>query len=338
MVIHSKRWCVLAPLLLLLLPAETASQQTAESQWWWFEDREYYDPLIAGVREAHISAAVGWADAVPFQVEEQARRPSWDIDVGAELPLFGWDSARPEFLTPGVFGVGLWFPIDFHMIEDFVDDSNPIINTDYRFGLMLKARYDLSTASQLGFRAFAGHESTHLGDEFSVRGQDEHPDTFERINVSWEFLDLGVLYRRYTTSTTWSARGGITSTLPFADSYYSTGPESVTFSAVGPVTESSNWIDPHLGLEIEREGETVSGYASSEIRWRTVYDYHKTSADASEGRQLSFNLILGLRKTGRSALGRSSAFLRFYQGVHPHGQFRNQPDFTFIGLGLRLVR
>lgn len=338
MIIGSKHRYVLAAVSLLVLPGGAASQPAPESQWWWFEDRGYYDPLVAGVREAHISAAVGLADAVAFQVEDQARRPSWDIDVGAELPLFGWDSARPEFLTRGVWGVGLWFPIDFHMIEDFVDDSNPIINTDYRFGLMLKAQYDLSSSARLGLRAFAGHESTHLGDEFSVLGQAAHPGTFERINVSWEFLDLGLLYGKYAEAITWTARGGVTSTLPFADSYYSTDDQSVTFSPMGPVTESSNWIDPYAGLEVEREGETVTGYGSTEVRWRTVFDYHKTSADASEDRQLSFNLIVGLRKTGRSALGRSSAFLRLYHGVHPHGQFRNQPDFTFIGFGLRLVR
>lgn len=31
-------------------------------------------------------------------------------------------------------------PISFHMVEDFKDDSSPIINTDYRFSGMIKTQ------------------------------------------------------------------------------------------------------------------------------------------------------------------------------------------------------
>lgn len=320
--------------------AAFASAAVAQGGWWSFEGRGYYDPLVAGVREAQVAAAVGYASAVAFQVEPGDPRPSWDIDVGAELPLFGWESRRGEgpYLPAGAFGVGVWLPIDFHMIEDFVDDSNPILNTDYRFGPMVKAQWGLASDARVGARLFAGHESTHLGDEFSIRGQAAHPGTFERINVSWEFLDVGALYGRITGETDWSVRGGLVTTLPFGDSYYSTDPESVTSSPVGPVTASSNWIDPYAGGDAEREWLRWAGYASAEIRWRTIYDYHKADASASEDRKLSTNLIVGVRRTGTTELGRASLFARFYHGVNPHGQFRNQADFTFLGIGLRLVR
>jgi hypothetical protein len=305
---------------------------------WTFEGRKYYDPLTAGVREPQTSAlALAKVTRMAFMVEDDNPRLAWDIDLGVELPLFGWESedSLGGRVSDGEFGVGLWVPIDFHMIEDLVDDSAPIINTDYRFGGIIKLQYGLSADEWLAMRIFVGHESTHLGDEFSIIGQRVFPRSFERINVSWEFLDVGMLYERET----WSVRGGVTATLPFRDTYYQTGPGTVTRSPIGSVTESTNWIDPYAGFEAEWEKPKWTSYLSGELRWRSVYDYHKVRPDAAEERQSSVNLIAGLKKTGNdNGFGRASPFARFYYGVNPHGQFRNQKDFKEFGIGLRLAR
>jgi hypothetical protein len=79
-------------------------------------------------------------------------------------------------------------------------------------------------------------------------------------------------------------------------------------------------------------------YVSAELRWRTIYDYHKTRPDAAEDRQASINVIAGVKLTGNDLFGYASPFVRYYRGVNPHGQFRNQKDYTEIGIGLRLVR
>jgi len=324
--------------VLLLLSSSRAECQ----KWWNFEDRNYYDPLIAGVREPHVSAlALAWADRMPFMVDDQSPRQVWDIDLGAEIPLFG------RKFRNDLEGFGFWIPIDFHMIEDFVDDSGPIVNTDYRFGLMAKVRRTVPEDRAWAVRVFVGHESTHLGDEFSIVGQRRFPRDFERINVSWEFLDLGVLYEwPGLRESAWSVRAGATMTLPFEDTYYSTSPGSITQSPRGPVTESKNWIDPYAGLEVTWEG-LIPGrrsvgydlYLSTEARWRSVYDYHKAQAEAAEDRQVSFNVILGIKENGRGkVIGRASPFVRFYNGVNPHGQFRNQKSYTEMGIGLRLVQ
>ncbi len=318
------------------------SGHLAAQGWWSFEDRDYFAPLTSGVREPHVSAlAIAWADRMAYLVEDEDPRRVWDIDLGVELPIAGWELgiAQGGRVSEGGLGIGLWLPIDFHMIEDFVDVSNPIVNTDYRFGGALKLQYGLTPERFLGLRVMAGHESTHLGDEFSVAGLREFPDTFERINVSWEFLDLGVLYEDLY-GPVWSARVGVTTTLPFRDSYYSVDALSATQSALGPVTESSRWVDPYFGLEAEWEEALGSWgpYVSGEARWRSIYDYHKSEPEADEDRQLSFNLVVGVRKAGGGALGRASPFVRLYHGVNPHGQFRNQDDYTQFGIGLRLVR
>jgi len=327
-------WTVAAPVLALFLMLPPSVQAGS----WTFEGRKYYDPLTAGVREPHISAlALATVTKMAFMVEDDDPRFAWDIDLGVELPLFGWESEDSlEGRVPkGEFGVGLWLPIDFHMIEDFADESAPIVNTDYRFGGMVKMQYGLSADEWFAMRIFVGHESTHLGDEFSIAGQREFPRSFERINVSWEFLDIGLLYERET----WSVRGGATATLPFRYSYYQTGPGTATQSPFGPVTESTNWIDPYVGFDAEREESKWTIYLSGELRWRSVYDYHKVRPDAAEERQSSVNLIAGLKKSGDDkGFGRASPFARFYYGVNPHGQFRNQKDFKELGVGLRLAR
>jgi hypothetical protein len=315
----------------LALPAQ-------ETQRWWFDDRRYYEPLIAGVREAHLSALfLATGKPIEFQVSDDDPRIIWDIDVGGELPIVGWESAPSERgrMDQHELGIGLWIPIDFHMIEDLSDRSGPIVNNDYRFGGMLKVQYGIAPSQWLSGRLHLGHESTHLGDEFSIVGQRQFRTTFERINVSWEYLDLGALYERIDGKRFSSLRGG--ATMNVRDSYYETGADSITESRRGPVTPSTNRFDPYIGAEV-RWNESIGSwdlYVSSELRWRTIYDYHKRKPDAPEDRQLSVNLIVGTKING---INKASPFLRFYRGVNPHGQFRNQKDYWQIGLGIRLVR
>jgi hypothetical protein len=330
---------VLAACVIAALPAVA----NADLHWWSFENRPYYDPLIAGVRDPNFSALVpARFDRMKLMVRSDQPRLGWDIDVGTEMPIFGSETSDSPKIAPQAWGWGLWIPIDFHMIEDFIDPSAPVVNIDYRFSGMLKVRYGLAKGRWLAGRIQYGHESTHLGDEFSIRAQAEHRNTFERINVSWEYLDVGVLYEWNVAKQDWSIRGGATMTAPFHSSYYQTGPGSVTES-FRPVTESTNWFDPYAGIEFKREkllfNRTYDAYVSSELRWRSVYDYHKTDPDKGEERQASINLIAGFKKggTGRG-IGRASPFVRFYRGVNPHGQFRNQKNYREIGIGVRLVR
>jgi len=321
--------------LIFVLPPAPAS---AETRWWWFDDRRYYEPLIAGVREAHLSALfLAAGDPIEFQVSDDDPRMIWDIDVGGELPIVGWEQQDTlgGRVSKGTFGVGLWIPLDFHMVEDLSDNSGPIVNNDYRFGGMLKVQYGLAVNQWLAARLHFGHESTHLGDEFSIVGKRRFPATFERINVSWEYLDLGLLYERIDGKWTSLIRGGATANVN--DSYYATDPGSITESPRGPVTPSKNRLDPYMGVDLRRN--EVFGdweiYASSELRWRSIYDYHKLSPSTAESRQVSVNLIVGTKISGQN---KASPFLRMYRGVNPHGQFRNQEDYSEIGLGLRLVR
>jgi len=324
-----------------------ASPASGQVEFWMLEGRPYFDPPAAGVREANVAAlALAWADRVAFQVEPDDPRRVWDIDLGVEMPLMGWQSGPSDRGRPiaGGWGVGLWIPVDWHMIEDFVDDSAPIIDTDYRFGLAIKAQKNLGGGERwLSARVYGGHESTHLGDEFSVVGQREFPGTFERINVSWEFVDVALAFEAAALAGLLRAYGGATR-LVGEGGYYGVDSNSITESAIGPVTPSTNRTDPYGGLEMRWE-EVFGGsvgwgvFAGAELRWRSIYDYHKADPEAEEDRQASINVIAGISRTGSVAgLGRVAPYVRVYRGVNPFGQFRNQPDFTLYGVGLRLFR
>jgi hypothetical protein len=199
---------------------------------------------------------------------------------------------------------------------------------------MLKAEYGLAQNRWLSARLHVGHESTHLGDEFSIVGEREPQfrATFERINVSWEYADLGLLYERFDGRVFSSVRAGVTANL--RGTYYATDPDSITTSRRGPVIPSHNRRDCYLGAEVVLPG-AWNVYASTELRWRSVYDYHRPSRNTPEKRQLSTNFIIGTKVVGSN---KASPFFRFYRGVNPHGQFRNQKNYREVGLGVRLVR
>ena len=88
---RTKRAAVFAIFCCSLLLSSNSHAQGQKR--WTFEDRPYYPPLIAGVREPQVSAlALAWADRMAFMVSDQSPRRVWDIDLGAELPLAGWES------------------------------------------------------------------------------------------------------------------------------------------------------------------------------------------------------------------------------------------------------
>jgi len=244
------------------------------------------------------------------------------------------------------------------VLEEFKDPSAPIINTDYRFSLAtLKFRRvqrafgrGPNHADYLDLKAdLYHHESTHLGDEFVIGAQRQFPDTFERINVSYEFWDVAGSYewRRLKNPeagtdeySRYMVRGGLLGVLPHAKGYYSDHtlePESRT------IARSKRNLEPYIQVEYwaphrQPEGAEASGrwapFASVDIRYKTIYDYRKSSDDISEDKQWSVNALAGFRTEAESPLSVKDVYVRFYNGVNPHGQLRNQRDYTAFGLGV----
>lgn len=315
---------------------------------WVLQNRAYFNPLAADPRAAEVSAlAIGFGDASPFAVKT-GRRMQWDISLGKEIPVFGLEQrgcgGAVRELGAGCWGIGLWLPVSFHMAMDFKDESSPVMNTDYRFGAMVKVQRGLSAATRVGVRLHAGHESTHLGDEYVIHAQQKYGAAFERVNVSYEAADLGVSLETASRSREhrFALRAGWQQLVNGKAGYYS---PKLLGSDTATLTKSERNHEPYVGFEWRQdEGEESPlrlhvgnwwVYASQDVRWKTVYDFHRTSS--SDRSKASFNTILGLARPATfNQKGAAELFFRFYRGVNPNGQFRSQPTFTLIGVGVRV--
>ena len=80
-------------------------------------------------------------------------------------------------------------------------------------------------------------------------------------------------------------------------------------------------------------------FVSMDLRRRIVLDFNKASADIKEDTQWSVNLLGGIRsQPGNFRFAIKEIYARFYHGVNPHGQLRNQKDYLAGGLRRQLRR
>ena len=226
------------------------------------------------------------------------------------------------------------------MIEDQIDQSKPIINTDMRFGFITKAQWGLSGPQHneddhhwtIGLRLTPwAHESTHLGDEFSISAEARLGDAFRRVNVSYEYWEYGLsvetdnLILRHGGLRPWNANG-----------YY---PGALLDAQGGrPVsTTVEKWVEPSFGVEYHFASDTKRNvFVSLDARWRAVYAYDESRSDT---REWSFSFMVG-RATPRNTRGLplKAYYFHVYHGVNPHGQFRSRSSYTFFGLGFTFDR
>jgi hypothetical protein len=333
---------------------------------WILQNRSYFDPLVSEDHAPDVNILF-FASSSRFQyATTPGRRRAWNISLGKEVPVIGWervirnDSGQKETCNfnssvprAGCFGMGGWFAVGFHMIEDFKDKSAPIVDTDYRFGGIYKLQYRLKLARDrdntrdfvdlLGFRLYYGHESTHLGDEFSLAAQRNRDVTdFQRINVSYQYWEYGVSYELRTNGRSLIARhtGSVLDGLfthSWDTGYYSTDPLETNGH---PVTPSTNRYEPGVGLEYWDSGKSLLhalNFVSTEARWRTIYSYNKSNATASDPRDWSVNVATGLKHNRRpTERGLPDPYLRVYYGVNPAGQLRNQRHYLLFGIGVHV--
>jgi hypothetical protein len=226
------------------------------------------------------------------------------------------------------------------MIEDFKDESNPIVDTDYRFGFMVKYAYGLTKDTHVGIRMVPwAHESTHLGDEYTIHAERTYPG-FERVNVSYEYREYGVsLEGKFTGDDNWVIRtGGISpwNSQGFYDPF-------LLGSDVHTLTPSQKTFEPSIGAEYRGNSfddgilhallHDRQPYVSVDTRDKLIYNYHQTSTNPEE-RQWSWTAQVGATvKANTAGEPLKQYFLQVYYGVNPYGQLRSQRDFWSVGIG-----
>jgi hypothetical protein len=340
-------------LLILVVPSVPVAAQT-----WSLENHAYYEPVLAEPRGAQTTVLFpARADSFPFAVNDGAGLV-WDISLGRELPIFGFSNSKgtesPTGVAPGGFGMGIWMPLSFHMIEDMgKDPSNPILNTDYRFGGVVKVQWGLRadqafwSSAHIGAKFQFGHESTHIGDEFTLGALRTHRAEFLRVNVSYEYYDAGAAFEpnvgkdgRYQIKL---RAGNIWLWRP-ADGWYS--PELLQPFGLF-IARSSRNHEPYVQVEFYSDPAARDSrfglILSADLRNRTIYQYlpapDAARTNPPEPTEWSTNVMVGLRqvRAGAGTLGKLTPtyYLRAYHGVNPNGQFRSQSGFSEFGFGVQ---
>ena len=293
-------------------------------------------------------------------------------------------------------------PVAFNLYWDPFTENEPILNTDYSFGIDLGYRVALVNSQELRFGVNVGHISTHLGDEYVIaaRAASRPEAPFDRVNVSYWPVRGSFTWRvfgrqlpadldEHSSSTAISVTG-ITppSTTTTARGAASTGrseqPSSVSgdvryFIQIGGDLEYSclpSFKCDDKGYYQVYPGEAnparvpliknaLEGSFSAELRWYTAAYGSKTSTEGTTGRPGSLNAGVTVAERRVFPYGNVnpprygtalnvvvgyalpiSAFMnvryvqpyaRYYRGPNPYGQFRNQRDTYFAGLGVTLT-
>jgi hypothetical protein len=330
-VIKTVRLAFAGLLLAVVLYGGSASAQGLSTKF--FRDQPYYEPLLAEPRPARTMLLVpAWSKEFPHSVEKGSRF-AWQISLGDELPILTVSTQTSAgVVEKGKWGAGLWIPVSFHVAEDFKDTSNPIVDTDYRFGFMSKFQYGCSEKLRLGIRFIPwAHESTHLGDEYVILASKD--PSFERVNVSYERWEYGISFEGsgvFSDDDNWTIRhGGLR---PWNKvGYYS---DHLLGSDVATLTPSTKNYEPSFGFEYRAaEWHGRQTYVSADVRHQLIYTYHHTPQDP-ERKQWSWNLQLGRAvPMGTTGTPLKQYFVQLYRGVNPYGQLRSQKDYWSAGIG-----
>ena len=323
-----------------------------------FENVSMLAPLMAEPRAPMVKISSGRTGAFEYFESLGDRQKAFDVQFGAELPLLVVLNHENIENDQGSVKWGLWIPVSFHVIFGNEIKTAPLINSDNRFGLTFKTyiKFKDNEKILIGVRFTPWmHESPHLGDEFVLIARQDNPNTFRRINVAYEFSELNV-HIEFTSDNdnVFKARGGISRLWP---KWFRLGGRNKSFYwwddfEINGIrtTHSKNWIEYYgIGLEArfysgigpkESWFNRIKPFVSLDYRNRIQYDFDKPigEEDRRESYVPSFNLLAGitfgeLLKDGR---GRFGIFYQNYQGLNPHGQFRNSREYRYSGIGLLL--
>ena len=309
------------------------------------QNHDYYEPMLADIRLPVHTLRYYRAVAVPFtQASKLSLHNFADVTFGETFHLFGRDYAQKAAAGGPtlVQGWAAFLEGSAHMLLDFNAPSRDVINTDYRFGAGLSGRglpggFGPPWDRRLSWKLKYFHESTHLGDEYSIAAEkkllsgDPAFAGFRRINVSYEaaelFLALDDLTPRKDPGLEYKRIYGGYRRLN--DPGYATDdPPPLTtrinnneFQAGGELYV--RWTDS-VGLNPARKGfffRPQFFILATDAYKREQYDYR---GDLKHPADWSFNTLAGVMY-GDPFIGENTLryFLNYYTGLNPHGQFRN---------------
>jgi len=322
----------IASLLLIASLHITISGQKPEYSF--FRESDILRPFLSEIRSTIVKCELAYLNKLDnnYYLDDYAGRPFVEAHLGADIPFFRVDDPRRKikFSTGGYLG-------NILLIDMLESNTSPIINTDYFFGLQASAiKYtDNRYIRNIGIKLVPiFHESTHLGDEFSLHGYRNIPD-FRRVNVSYEAWEAAVVLNDPDTIKTnlLSVKAGFNRLFNDSKGYYNTD----TLETKGAIIPSS---DKNFEYYFQVNLQRTNGFLCSD-RWMQVF-----SAEVSnrlrfsydqvipEKRTWNINIYLGWKYVTKTSGRNLGLFARYYQGIIPNGQFRNTSGYHFAALSI----
>ena len=131
-----------------------------------FGMRFYLAPKVPGTLSPVSNP--GSADADARAAVPDGRHVFWDVAFGERAPVLGWYDVHPTKSIRHARGFQLNLDAAAFLLLDFSAQSSAVINTDYRLGISVDLRPWCEGWDRLSFSVAFFHQSTHLGDEYTL--------------------------------------------------------------------------------------------------------------------------------------------------------------------------
>ena len=291
-------------------------------------------PFLSEIRNTAFKTETGFLIKLDgyYFVSDFTKRPFIESNLGVNVPFVSayFPAQKIKIVSSGFVGNNV-------LVDLFGPPTAAVINTDYFMGVRtgLVKYIDKNNIRNIGFSAIpVFHESTHLGDEYSIHGYQKFPD-FKRINITHESWELAFVLNDPDTvqANLLSLKAGIQGLWSLSDGYYIVDSLEVKGAEI---PKSENNLEFFLQLNWQR----TSGFMCSpkwknvlsiEARNRTQFSY---VIDVPEKRTWNYNVYFGWLYNNAKGLRKPGVFFRYYNGIIPYGQLRNTGGFHFFGLSL----
>ncbi|KAA3609345.1 MAG: DUF1207 domain-containing protein [Calditrichaeota bacterium] len=325
----------------------SSSLENLRSRSYFLQDFQYFKPLLADIRSPHNHSRFYQADAVRFSNNDEGRDDTghifFDPSFGEYFPFLGFNFAEEDpDKAMNLPGLALFIAGSAHMMLDFYTVSNDVINTDYRVGVGAAMRFPIIHKLSARYRYF--HESTHLGDEYTLSASLD-PD-FRRYNVSYEASELYLALDHYIHDPGhWGyfSYGRIYGGQRWLNNDSFAGHTGMYGDAEPLLLAEKTELE--LGVEIVLQGWEAPdknpdwGWLRRLLAPQFIFaagDFQKSNKYAVDDPQQEWsnNIVLGIIYGKYFALKGERTVrwqLNFYDGINPHGQFRME-DLSYLGL------
>ncbi|MBI4774438.1 MAG: DUF1207 domain-containing protein [Deltaproteobacteria bacterium] len=263
---------------------EAVVRQSEEQLPLFLPSQPLFQALLADPRWPHFS--ISYQHYLGNDLLRNVAAAGFGESIGIYRFQGPWDSTMELGVHAGVFS-----------IFDMSAQSFDLINADYLFGIPITLKKGDFTNM---FRIF--HQSSHLGDEFLLRGE-----TDERINLSYEGVDNLLSYHLPAGFRIYAGGGYLIRKSPSDLDPWST---QAGLEFRSPATWLEGALRPVASVDVQNRQET---------NWITDISV-RTGIQLENPNFLSRKVLL---------------LLEYYNGKSPNGQFYEH-SIEFLGIGVHL--